>query len=333
MDRLGVGVVGLGVGEAHARTYAALDGCELRWLYDQNHDRAASLAAALGAPRVAADYAAMLADDKVDVISIASYDDAHFGQVVQALRAGKHVFVEKPLSRTLDELRVVKETWQRSRRHLASNLILRAAPLYQWLRSAIADNQLGEVYSFDGDYLYGRLQKIAEGWRRDVPDYSVMEGGGVHLMDLLMWLTGQRPHRVVAAGNRIATRHTGFNYLDYVAATFEFPSGMIGRITANFGCVHRHQHVVRVFGTKQTFIHDDAGARLWESRDPEVAPSSITLPSLARTKGDLIPDFIGAIRAGQDLSTNTERDFSVLSACIAADRAAATGTPTDVIYV
>ena len=45
------------------------------------------------------------------------------------------------------------------------------------------------------DYLYGRLQKITDDWRSRVADYSVMLGGGVHMVDLMLWLTGQRPTR------------------------------------------------------------------------------------------------------------------------------------------
>ena len=69
-----------------------------------------------------------------------------------------------------------------------------------------------------------------------------MEGGGVHLLDLLLWITGERPTSVTAMGNRICTRGTAFRYDDYVAATLQAPSGLVSRVTANFGCVHRHHH-------------------------------------------------------------------------------------------
>jgi predicted dehydrogenase len=333
MTRLGVGVVGLGVGEAHARAYGALPSCELRWLHDLDRGRAERLAQDFRSARIAAAYDEILADAEVQIVSIASYDDAHFSQVVQALDAGKHVFVEKPLSRSLDELRAVKSAWQRAGRHLASNLVLRAAPLFTWLRQTIGDGKLGELYAFDGDYLYGRIQKITVGWRRDVPDYSVMQGGGVHLVDLMMWLTGERPSRVSAVGNRIVTADTAFRNHDYAAATFTFPSQVIGRITANFGCVHRHQHVVRVFGTAATFISDDRGARLHASRDPASIAHEVPLAATATSKGDLIPEFVNAIVAGEDTSTLTQRDLDVLCACAAADRALATSAPTNVTYV
>lgn len=333
MSRLGVAVVGLGVGEAHARTFASLPSCELRWLYDLDRARAQSLAASLAQGRTSAAFEDILSDAKVDIVSIASYDDLHAAQIVAALGAGKHVFVEKPLSRTLEEARVVKQAWLRSGRHLESNLVLRTVPLYRWLKEAIANDTLGEIYAFDGDYLYGRVHKITEGWRKDIDSYSVMIGGGIHLVDLMLWLTGERPVRVGATGNKIATRDTAFRYRDFSAATFEFASGLVGRVTANFGCVHRHQHVVRIFGTRATFIYDDHGPRLHESRNPDLKPRAISHSPVAATKGDLIPAFVDGILTGQRRDAETALDFDVLSACAAADRAADARVVMDVAYV
>src|SRR5689334_20637379 len=98
---LGAAVVGLGVGRQHALAYQRHPACEVRWLYDLDASRSADLAAELGQGRPAEDLAAILADPAVDLVSIASYDDAHFEQVMQAVAARKHVFVEKPMCRTL----------------------------------------------------------------------------------------------------------------------------------------------------------------------------------------------------------------------------------------
>lgn len=330
--KLGAAVIGLGIGEAHARAYAAMPDCDLRWVADIDAARAERLAAELRCKSATA-LDPLLSDPAVQILSIASYDDAHAEQVTAALGRGKDVFVEKPIARTVRELAAVKTAWQRAGRHLGSNLILRAAPLYQQLRDMIARGELGDIYAIDGDYLYGRIEKITEGWRAGVDDYSVMEGGGVHLVDLMLWLTGHRPHRVSAAGNRIATKDTRFRYRDFHAATFEFPSGLIGRITANFGCVHRHQHVLRVFGTKATFICDDRGARLHVSRDPSVEAVTLEAAPLAASKGALLPEFVETIRSGRRDEAATQLHLDVLSACAAADRAVDAGAVLEIDYV
>ncbi len=326
--------MGLGVGEQHVAAYLEHPACGLRWIYDIDPAAAACARAKLPSVRAATSFDEVLTDADVDVVSLASYDDAHFGQVVAALGAGKHVFVEKPLCRSLDELRETKAAWRRAgNRHLAVNLVLRGAPLYLWLRSAIAAGELGEIYAVDGDYLYGRLDKITGGWRARVADYSVMQGGGVHLVDLMLWLTQQRPVAVTAAGNRISTGGTSFQYQDFMAATFQFDSGLVGRVTANFGSVHPHQHVVRVFGTRATFISDDRGARLHTSRDPQSVSEPVDFAPLPPSKGVLIPAFVESILGVDDGRAAAQQEFDLISACLAADRAAASGALQRVEYV
>lgn len=328
---IGTAVVGLGVGEAHALAYAGDPRAELRWVLDLDHERANRVAAALGA-RAARDLDEILADDGVVAVSIASYDDAHFAQALAALDAGRNVLVEKPLCRTVDEARALKAAWERAGRPvLRSNLVLRGAPLYLWLREQLVAGTLGIPYAFDGDYLYGRLSKITDGWRSGVEDYSVMLGGGVHLVDLMLWSTGQRPVRVSASGNGISTEGTAFRPLDFAAATFEFESGLVGRITANFGSVQPHQHVVRVFGTGASFVHDDAGVRMYESRDPSVPGRRIEEAAEPATKGVLIPEFLRAVETGDAGSAQHELD--VICVCAAADRALASRTLVDIEYV
>ena len=333
-ERIGAAVVGLGVGEQHARAFQRHPACELRSVHDLDSSRAHAVGQRLGGVPVAESFTAILSDPTVDVVSIASFDDAHFAQVCDALDAGKHLFVEKPLCRSLEELRRIKTTWQRSgRRHLESNLVLRAAPLYRWLHDLVRDGKLGTLYAIDGEYLYGRLEKITHGWRKDVADYSVMQGGGVHLVDLMLSLAGERPQTVWAAGNRVCSTGTEFRYDDYVAATFRFPSGLVGRITANFGCVHRHHHVLRVFGTTGTFIYDDRGARLHSNRDPSVGVEAVRLPALPETKGDLIPAFVDRLRSGVDSAVAMERECGLIGACAAASVAAAERCEREIVYV
>ncbi len=323
---VGAAVIGLGVGEQHARAFVRDPRCRLKWVHDLDPARAIRVAAEVGGS-AAASFEAVLADPEVHVVAIATYDDQHAAQVIAALHAGKHVFCEKPLCLTGDELSAIRRAL--GDRHLGCNLVLRAAALYGWLRRAIRAGELGDIYAVDGDYLYGRIHKITEGWRGEIDGYSVFEGGAVHMLDLLLWLTGERPSAVAAVGNKIATRGTKFRYRDFVAATYQFPSGLVGRITANFGCVHRHHHVLRVFGTKATFMYDDAGARIHRSR--EAAGEPVAENPLPASKGDLIPSFIDRVIGGGD-SQDTRHEFDLMAACIAADRAVDTAQTQTIEY-
>lgn len=328
-------VIGLGVGEQHLLGYLRHPGCEVAAMCDHSAEKLRQVSARYPGIRAVRSAAEVLDDPTIQIVSIASYDSDHFEQVMAALEAGKHVFVEKPLCQTLEQARTIKAAWARhgGRVKLGSNLVLRAAPLYRWVRGQLDAGKMGRVYAFDGDYLYGRIHKITEGWRAEMEEYSVMAGGGVHLIDLMLWFTGERPSTVSAVGNRICTEGTAFRYDDFVAATFTFPTGAVGRITANFGCVHRHQHVVRTFGTQATFLYDDRGPRWHFTRDPAAEAAPLTLSPVPASKADLIGPFVDAILNNEDLGAETQTHLDTISICLASDHSLRTGTVREIEYV
>ncbi len=330
---LNVAVIGLGVGEQHAHAFDAHPNCRVAYLYDTDTARADALSARIPDSRVASDFNAILADGGIDIVSIATFDHQHADAVCAAFDAGKHVFVEKPLCRTEDELERVRQAWgSASHRHLRSNLVLRKAEMYRWLVDAVENGDLGTLYAIDGDYLYGRLEKITEGWRKDVPDYSVMEGGGVHMIDIMLQLAAEMPTQVTTIGNQICTADTDFRYDDFMTATYRFPSGLIGRINANFGCVHRHHHVLRVFGTKATFIYDDLGPRLHKSRDEAATAEPLSLAPLPVGKGVLVPDFVDGILRDVDPAPAAHREFDLIQVAAATDASHATNTTKEIAH-
>lgn len=336
MKRLHVGIIGLGVGEQHVLAYQKNPACEVTAICDFSNEKLARAEKQFPGVSLGKDAAQLLLDPDIDVISIASYDDAHADQVIAALQNGKHVFCEKPLCQNLEQAARIKSVLDAKKEEhlcLSCNFILREAPLYAWLRGQIQAGTFGTIYAIDGEYLYGRLQKITDGWRNSIEDYSVMEGGGIHMIDLMLWLTGQRPASVVSAGNRICSQGTKFRYNDFATSIMQFESGMIGRITANFGCIHRHQHVIRLYGTLATFIYDDAGPRMHLSRDPEMPVTPITLAPLPATKGELIPRLISAILTKKDITHETQMIFDGISISIACDNAEKTQQQEMISYL
>ncbi len=335
LSRLGVGVIGLGIGEQHALAFAGHPQCHIAALCDKDAGRIDAVSRRLPQAKHYTRAEDLIDDPEVHVVSVASHDDDHSRQVIHALALGKHVFVEKPLCRTLEELAEIKAYWCAAggRLKLRSNLVLRGAPLYQWLKQHMTEGRFGRLYAFDGDYLYGRLHKITAGWRASIGDYSVMGGGGVHLVDLLLWLTGERPVYVAAMGNRICTADRSLRCNDFLAASLEFESQLIARITANFGCMQPHQHVLRLFGTQATLLYDDTGPRLYESREPTQPAQRLGYRPLPEHKGVLIPEFVSAILQDTEDTAQTQSFFDGISVCVAADSAATSGSKERIVYV
>ena len=101
MEKVGVAVLGAGLftSQAHLPGLKAHPGAELLALYSRSKEQAERIAAATGGvPLVTDDLAGLLARDDIQAVTVASSDDNHYHYTMAALRAGKHVFCEKPLA-------------------------------------------------------------------------------------------------------------------------------------------------------------------------------------------------------------------------------------------
>jgi predicted dehydrogenase len=331
VNRLGVGVIGLGVGAQHAEVYARRPDCQLVSLCDLSPEKLAEVGARFPTAAQTNDAAQLLADRSIQIVSIASYDNCHHQQVTEALGNGKHVFVEKPLCLNQHEFDDIKSALaHHPKLVLSSNLILRKSPRFAELKQLIREGHFGDIYSVEGDYLYGRLHKIVSGWRGEIEGYSVMHGGGIHLIDLLLWLLEEPVVEVTAMGNTIAARGSGFRYNDMVASLLRFRNGAIGKVCANFGCVHPHFHALTIYGTKATYVNGAEAALLYTSRDPDDVPTRLTTAYPGTHKGDLIDSFVDAVRGGSLPEVPASDVLRAMAVSLAIDESVHRGVPVKV---
>jgi len=326
-------VIGLGVGEKHAEALRANPHVELIAICDHDPAKLSEVAGRFPGVRQIAQDTLILDDPAIDLVCIASYDNFHFAQTMRALEHDKHVFVEKPLVLQASEARAVHEQL-RKRPHLqlSSNLILRRSPRFVDLRRRIDAGELGRLFCLEGDYNYGRLHKITQGWRGRLDFYSAVHGGGVHIADLLMWLARDRIVEVSAMGNAIASADAGFGNFDMVVSCLRFASGAVGKLGVNFGCVFPHFHNLAVYGTEATFVNGLDCARLYTSRDPAVHPAEITTAYPGAHKGELLESFIGAVLGQGPAEVSAVDAFASLAVCFAIEQSAHSGVPVAVDY-
>lgn len=334
MPELRAAVIGLGVGERHIAGYERVAGCRVVALCDTDRAKRAMAAERYPGVRVVADAAEVLLDPDIEAVSVASYDDAHASQIISALEHGKHVFAEKPLCLFESEARDIRAALTA---HpgllLSSNLILRKSPRFAQLRDWMIEGRLGDVFYAEADYDYGRLDKITTGWRGELPFYSVVYGGSVHLVDLLLWLTRDRVVEVEAFGNAIASSGSGFGNFDLVASLLHFESGMVAKVTANFGCVRPHFHGLELYGTSATFVNGTPDGLLYTSRDPGIEPQPVTTPYRGADKSELVEAFARAVLRQGVLEVTADEVFEAMSVCFAIERAAHEGGRVPVTYL
>jgi predicted dehydrogenase len=193
----------------------------------------------------------VLQDDGTHAVFILTRHHLHAAQTVAALEAGKHVFVEKPLCLTLDELAAVEDACARhSDRVLTVGFNRRFAPLAQRMRDFLATGEPSVLtYRVNAGFL------PFEHWTQDPA-----QGGGrllgeaCHFIDFAAWFAGETPDAVVA----YAMNDVGRYRQDNLAITLTFPSGSLATIVyiAN-GDKHAGKERIEAFAGGRMAVLDD----------------------------------------------------------------------------
>ena len=157
-----------------------------------------------------------------------------------------------------------------------------------------------------------------------------MHGGGIHLIDLLLWLLGEPVVEVAAMGNAVAARGSGFRYNDMVVSLLRFRSGAIGKVSANFGCVHPHFHALTIYGTKATYVNGADAGLLYTSREAGTEPQRLTTAYPGTHKGDLIDSFVDAVQGGPPPEVSANDVLRAMAVSLAIDEAVRRNGPVQV---
>lgn len=294
---LNAAVIGLGVGERHIEGYDESGMALVSVLCDVSESKLIEVSKRHPKKNTSLSPSDVLSCPLIDVVSIASPDNCHFAQIMKAIEYGKHIFVEKPLCLTREEFNQITLALDENPQVcLSSNFILRKSPLFFELKTRVQSGKLGEIYYLEGDYDYGRLHKLTHGWRGEIPFYSVMHGGGIHLIDLICWITQMKVVKVYAAGNKFSTANSHYQHNDFVVAILHFENGMIAKVSSNYGSVTKHGHKLCIYGTRGVFNYGHLGGFYSSSADPEFSHELIEGPAVLAKKGDMIPSFVKHIK-------------------------------------
>ena len=327
------GVIGLGVGEAHINGYQSHPECEVVAICDFKKEKLKEVSEKHPEVTITTDANEILTDPAIDVVSIASYDNFHFEQIDKGLDYGKHLFIEKPICLFESEAKRILDKLQgRPEIKISSNLILRKSERFSDLKKRIENRKLGDIYYVKGAYNYGRIKKITEGWRGKIDFYSVIYGGGVHLIDLIQWMLKGKITEVATFANRIATNGSSFKNFDFTSSILRFDNEVTASLNCNFGCVHPHFHQFEVYGTEATFINQPNHAEWFINRNAS-SREIIKTKYPGVQKGDLIHDFIDAILQDRSPEVSLEDIFSVMSICFALEKSAHSGDVEEVNYL
>lgn len=292
MKKINCAVIGMGVGERHARFYQEFNHTNLVKIYEKNKKLINTLKKKYPKVEFVHSENEIIDDKNVELVSIASYDNFHSNQIIKCFKQNKNVFVEKPICLNLKELKNIVKYFNKSKSKISCNLILRSNSQFNKIKKICRSKKFGKIFYIEGDYNYGRLKKIKDGWRGKIPFYSVTYGGGVHIIDLVNWMLQELPSQVKAEANKMVTKNSSFKYNDFSTALLKYKSGRIAKITSNFGCAMPHHHSMNVFGSKSTIIHNLNGTNIYYSRNKKIKPKKLTTPLNKKEKNNILKDFV-----------------------------------------
>lgn len=317
------GIIGSGmIAKVHAKAIEAMAGGELHSIFNHRLEGARKLAEA---HRVMAfdDLDAFLADPELEAVTVCTPSGAHCEPALAALRAGRHVIVEKPLEVTTAKVDALMAAARESGKTLASVLNRRFTPAMNLLRKAVTDGRFGRITSASCHVKWFRDQAYYDSapWRGT----WALDGGGslmnqaIHAIDALLLLAG--PVRSVSASTACLA-HERIEVEDIGAAVVEFESGARGVIEGSTCCWSSTGHPVRVqvCGTDGSVFLADESFEVWDFRTPVENDDILAAELMKGAGGGLgannpsaigflqhqrnLEDFVAAIREGREPFTS-----------------------------
>jgi len=269
-DRIGIGIVGLGVGQWHLEEFQKVPEAEVVALCDLDESKLMDAGRKYGVSRLYTDYRELVEDPRVDAVSICLPNYLHAPAAIAALEAGKHVLVEKPLARTPEEAREIIAARDRSGKKAMVAMKFRFLPEAAYIRRLWEEGKFGEVYYGFNSYIRPVGKGIHRAWfyRRELSGGGALIDNGVHLLDITWYLMGC-PKPVEAFGATYAEfgpRGKGgvppedagaFDVDDFACGMVRFEGGA-SVLIENGWAAHIDRRVIaaRIFGT-------EGGASVW----------------------------------------------------------------------
>lgn len=185
-----------------------------------------------------ADYHDLLKRDDIEAVIIALPHHLHEKVAVAALQAGKHVLLEKPLARSLEEGERIVVTAKVSGKRLLVGGQSKFLPTFQRAKELIASGVLGDIFLTRGTLIYRWEPALRNqfGWR----GFKALSGGvaiidaGWHLLELLVWLRGMPQSVLAMTGAMKAVPNAEYDVDDKAALLFNYADGGIGTAVISY---------------------------------------------------------------------------------------------------
>ena len=259
--------------------------------------------------RAVRSYEEILADKSIEAVINTTPNDAHLDTTVAAARAGKHVFLDKPIANTIADARAITEACRKAGVVLAIGYQRRRESQFRWVRGQIDAGVFGRLVNAESNISRDRAGKIdLSSWRYQA---SGMPGGvmlqiGIHYTDVLEYLIGP----VAAVSARLAQLVLPGDNPDVASLVLEHANGALSTLNASYASAAEN-YVMNIYGKEASAYYDlQQGLRFLKRGDSASAP-------VACPKNDAIveelEEFAAAVRGEGQPEMTGERATASLA--------------------
>ena len=264
----GFGIIGGGmIAEFHAQAIQAMgDLAKLEAIYARNPKKAKRLGEKYGCKSYD-DLNQFLANDKINIVTIATPSGAHLEPAIAAARAKKHIICEKPLEVNPSRIKKMIKVAEAENVLLSGIFNRRFNPAVTELKKAIEKKRFGQLTICDAQIKWFRTQAYYDSakWRGTM----ALDGGGalmnqaIHTIDLLLYLVGNVKR--VSASMSLLT-HKNIEVEDTAVAILEFENGALGTIQGSTSCWSStgHPAEIQICGNQGSVFLSDESFRVWD---------------------------------------------------------------------
>jgi len=296
--------------------------------YSRSQEKRDAFAAKYGC-RAAPSFDAILADASIEAIVNTTPNDAHLETTRAAARAGKHVFLDKPIANTIADARAITVACREAGVVLAIGYQRRRESSFRWMRQQIDAGVLGKLVNAEANISRDRLGKIdLSSWRYTA---AGMPGGvllqiGIHYVDVLEYLLG--PVKAVSA--MLAQLVLPGDNPDVASVVMEHMSGALSTVNASYASASEH-YVMNVYGKEASAYYDlHQGLRFLKRGSDRC--EAVALPQIDALVDEL-EEFARAVRGEGRPEMSGERATASLAVIRAGIRSAGEGRRVEVAEV
>lgn len=258
MNTLKIGLIGCGgMAQNYREIYTQIDGVKLDFVVGLESDNPKAVAEKLGASSYSTHYEDCINSD-VDMVDISTPNHLHKEQFIKAVKAGKHVLLQKPIAATIKDAVEMFEASKKTDKNVGMYMSRHSSSAYVEIKKIIESGAIGKISS-----VHARTALVRKPVANDTGNWrcSVEKTGGgsliqlgVHDYDILSWVLGSKIVEIAAYCENIMSPHIGGD--DSSQSIIKFANGVVGCVESSY-CSKENRFCI--YGSEGTLIYRGGG--------------------------------------------------------------------------